>query len=357
MRKFLSLSTVLALPAALTLGACLAAHAAELPKRVTFATLQAGSNNNSMANALAKVASDYSGILVVTRPGSSASSWMSTLNSRGTPELGHAHILDVWWGYTGKLSPTPLPGDPYGAIPFYEPSPNLRMLITGPDQKVGMIVKDSRPWQSLTDAKGQTLGGGFSAHAGAYSSLVAALMAENLSETKDFKLVPVPGVAPSIAALSEGRVEVATASVGMAQVAEANSKEPVRFLDVPHDPASVARVKQAFPGSRVELYTGRGPGIAKDTWLIFYPLITTASTHLSDDAAYALVKSWYEHYQDAAKMHAAFVDWGPSKFVNKNATIPYHNGAIRFYREVGLWSKEMDEIQAALLRGEYPFLK
>ena len=330
---------------------------AALPARVTFATLPTGSGNNAMATALAKVASDHSGILVVTRPGSSHSAWVTSTSERGSPELGFAHILDVWWGFSGKLSPTPLPGDPYGTAPFYTPSPNLRMLIAGPGQRVGMVVRRDAPWQNLTDAKGQSVAGGFTAHAGAYSSLVAAMMAENLLESRDFKLVPVPSVGASIGALTEGRADIAVGGVGTAPIAEANSRTPVRFLNVPHDAESQARVKQAFPGAEVALFTGRAPGVTEDTWLVTYPLIVTASTHLSEAAAYALVKSWWENYEETRAMHASFADWGPDKFMIRNATIPFHDGAIRFFKEKGIWDADMDRIQAELLAGEFPFLK
>ena len=42
---------------------------------------------------------------------------------------------------------------------------------------------------------------------------------------------------------------------------------------------------------------------------------------------------------------------------SRRLTIPYHPGAIRFFHEQGVWEDEMDAAQAALVAGEYPFLK
>jgi hypothetical protein len=35
--------------------------------------------------------------------------------------------------------------------------------------------------------------------------------------------------------------------------------------------------------------------------------------------------------------------------VTKTATVPYHPGAVKFYKEVGAWGAEMDGVQKKLL--------
>ena len=328
----------------------------KLPKRLTMASLAIGTSNNAMANALAKVATEHSGMLVVTRPASSASFWIKTTNDKGTPEIGFAHILDVWWAFSGKLSPEPLPDSPYGEVPFYDESRNLRLLVAGPRMWVGILAPKEKPWKNLTDARGARLAGGFTAHAGGYAGLVGALALENLKEKTDFTMIPVPTANAGTTAMSEGRVELAMQTVGNALVSEVNSRMEVHFLDMPHDKDSIARLHRVFPGSDVGLYTGRAPGLEKDTWLMSYPMAVTASTHMSDDVAYALVKSWWEHYEDTWNIHVSCKDWNREQFVLRNTTIPYHPGAIRFFKEQGVWDEEMDAYQQELLEGKYPFL-
>ncbi len=333
-----------------------AADQAKLPKRITFATFPIGSGNYAIANALAKVASQHSGMMVVTRPGSSASAWVGTTNARGTPEMGLVHVLDAWWAFSGKLSPTPLPGDPYGTEPFYAPNPNLRMLIAGPSQWVGLLTEASKPWKNITEAKGATLAGGFSAHPGAYAGLVALLSSANLQEKRDFTLISVATSNASVKAYGEGRAELALGSVGNAAVSEANATRPVRFLNASTAPEDVARAKAAFPGSRLAVYTERAPGVEQDTTMLTYPMLVVASTHMPDEVAYTLTRTWWEHHRETWPVYSGCNGWTDKDFVVRNATIPYHEGAIRFFREVGAWSPEMDRIQAELLDGKYPFL-
>lgn len=352
--------SVFAVGAAACLAAALAAPAAwgnPLPKRLTMASLAMGTSNNAMANALAKVASEKSGMLVVTRPASSASFWVNSTSAKGNPELGFAHILDVWWAFSGKLSPEALADQPYGDKPFYEKSPNLRMLVAGPRMRLGVLAPKDKDWKTIGDAKGSRLAGGFTAHAGAYAGLVGVLAAEGLHESRDFNMLPVPTANAGTTAMTEGRVELSMQTVGNSLVSEVNSRVGVRFLDVPHDPEALARIRKVFPGSDVQLYTGRGPGVEKDTWLLTYPMAVTASTHMPDEVAYALVKAWWENYEDTWNIHVACKGWDKTQFVLRDATIPYHPGAIRFFREQGVWDEQMDAVQAALVAGEYPFLK
>lgn len=332
-----------------------AAQTANLPKRISFASHKVGTSNNAITTALCKVASERSGILVVVQPTGGASAWISPMNNTGIPELGFAHIQDIWWGYSGKVSPEPLPGNPLGTKPFYPPSPNLRSLIAGPRLMVGLICKADAPFKSLRDAKGSRLAGGYAAQISAYSSVVACFANEGLVES-EFKVVTVPGAAAGVTALMEGRVDLASASIGMPVVSEANARVGVRFLPLSTKPEDVKAVAKVFPGSTVAVRQPGPPGVKEPTALMNYPLMVTTSTHLPDHVAYALVKTWWDNHKETWTLHPACKDWSPKDFVIKNVTVPYHPGAIKFYKENGAWGPEMDQVQERLLKGEYPFL-
>ena len=82
--------------------------------------------------------------------------------------------------------------------------------------------------------------------------------------------------------------------------------------------------------------------------VIVSPLMLITNKNLSDDKAYNITKVMLEHYSEY-------------KAQNRTATretaalvpeVPYHPGAIKAFKEAGLWTDEMDKAQQALLAAE-----
>ena len=70
----------------------------------------------------------------------------------------------------------------------------------------------------------------------------------------------------------------------------------------------------------------------------------------SDETVYQVVKAVLGHHSEFVKYHATARDWTVENTL-KNAKIPYHPGAIRYFKEVGKWTPELEALQAKLLKG------
>ena len=82
-----------------------------------------------------------------------------------------------------------------------------------------------------------------------------------------------------------------------------------------------------------------GPGIDEPTWALTYPQAIAASEKMSDDAAYAVAKAMYENQPALAKLLPPFRLFKPAEMVGPSGGVPYHPGAIKFYKEVGIWKE------------------
>lgn len=60
-----------------------------------------------------------------------------------------------------------------------------------------------------------------------------------------------------------------------------------------------------------------------------------ASTSVSDDAVYSLVKSVFENFESFQQLHPAFASLTPEDMVADGLTAPLHPGAERYYNEQG----------------------
>ena len=63
----------------------------------------------------------------------------------------------------------------------------------------------------------------------------------------------------------------------------------------------------------------------------------SAAANVPDDVVYSLTKTMYENKPELVRMLGAFNGFDPKHMAQPHPT-PYHPGAIRFYREVGLCS-------------------
>lgn len=77
--------------------------------------------------------------------------------------------------------------------------------------------------------------------------------------------------------------------------------------------------------------------------------LLTTTTKMDDDTVYKLLKSFMGHQDEFRKFHGAAKFWNPKRAV-RDPKIPFHNGAIRYYKEAGIWNAKLDALQARLLK-------
>ncbi len=329
----------------------------DLPPRITFACHAVGTSHHGWVTALSKVASDHSRIMVVVSPTGGPPAWVPRMNDTGDPQLGSAHTMDAWWAYNGKVSPSPVPGEMLGTKPFYQPNPNLRVLFAGPRMATGFLVRADSPFKTAKDLKGKRVASGFLAQPSALISMVADLLNAGFTSLEEFTPIKVPGPVPGVKAVVEGRADASNAAVGMGAVSEADATVGVRFLPGSMDPQDIRRATRVYPGGTYKVWKAGPAGIKTDTPLWTYATFGVTSIHLPDEVAYELLTAWWKYYEETWPLHPACKGWSPEMFVLKDATVPYHSGAIKFYKEKGVWNAGMDKIQERLLKGEYPFLE
>ena len=77
-----------------------------------------------------------------------------------------------------------------------------------------------------------------------------------------------------------------------------------------------------------------------------------AREDISQAAIYEIAKILWEHNDELVK-RPGLMEWKRERFVTEEPMMPYHDGAIKFFKEKGLWTKEMEAFQKARL-AEWP---
>jgi TRAP-type uncharacterized transport system substrate-binding protein len=77
-------------------------------------------------------------------------------------------------------------------------------------------------------------------------------------------------------------------------------------------------------------------GIIGPTHVIFEDYLVVTGAHLADDDAYKIAKVLYDEQEKLAAIAKTFARYDKAKLGREHG-VPFHPGAIKFYRERGTW--------------------
>lgn len=125
---------------------------------------------------------------------------------------------------------------------------------------------------------------------------------------------------------------------------------------IPFSPAEQAEIEKALPSFQPIVVLKGQEGANADTPLMASNICCWVGAQLSEKTAYTAVKTLYDHIDEHTATYPA-----ASGFSLKNALnvwlIPYHPGAITFFKEKGIWTAEAEKQQQALLDAEKALFK
>jgi TRAP-type uncharacterized transport system substrate-binding protein len=71
---------------------------------------------------------------------------------------------------------------------------------------------------------------------------------------------------------------------------------------------------------------------------------------LPEQVAYLITKTVMSHYDDFKLVHEDAKYWTAKESL-RHFSVPFHPGAVRYYKEIGAWTPYYEKIQKGLLEG------
>lgn len=155
--------------------------------------------------------------------------------------------------------------------------------------------------------------------------------------------VTVPGWGQSLDGLINGTIDAAIASTNTSKLFEvASSPRGLAFFPAPpEEKENWARMSKVAPWFVPHVATA-GVGLSKEHPLVGatfgYPVLISYDWQ-SDEAVYDMVKLLHTHYDKYKDAHAAAAGFAMNLQVFQ-WIIPYHAGAVRYFKEIGVWKPE-----------------
>lgn len=313
--------------------------AQNLPKQVSIGTNPIGSFLHALAVAAAKAINDHTPMKAVVKPMSGAVAWYPYVE-RGEIEMGDLNMWDAEKGYMGESM--------YGKLSQGKGF-SVRLICNVVPNTAGIMVEKNSPIKTIPELKGKRVAGNFPTP-GIQTQTEAFLINGNVTY-KD--VIPVPANSPpdGVKLVMDGRADASgTITIGTPIINELEAKKGARYLPMDPSPEAVARMRTFFPGYMSKVTPGPGKvGVTSEMHLWSYDMYLICGEKVADEVVYTITKALWENYKEHGQVHANLKDWKPETFVSKLATVPYHNGAIKFYKEKGVWDAEMERIQKGLI--------
>jgi TRAP transporter TAXI family solute receptor len=317
-------------------------EAQSLPRAVAIGTNPPGSVFYALASGLAKVVSEATPMQMAVQPYTGTSTFMPLLNN-GELDFGLNNFVDLALAYQGPERLKIGGKNPFPHIP------NVRLVMRGAPFMVGLLIRKDAPFKTIQDIKGKRLTGEYPAQLAVWYNMFGALASAGLT-WKDVKVVAVPAANEGVDALVQGRVDVTQHALNSAKVREADAAVGVRHLSIDCSAEGEKRLRQAVPGYYPRVAkAGSASAVIEDTCFVAYDICLTTHKAASDTVIASVLKAISDNIEKLPPLHPAFKEWTRERAVDPDVTIPYHSGAISFYKEQKLWSSKMDETQKRLL--------
>jgi TRAP transporter TAXI family solute receptor len=320
MYRFLSSIAAAVVVAALSFGAS--------AQTIGFTTLQPGAINHLQAQIIGKVVQEHTAMQVRVIPVAGTTATQSAVQN---------HQAEFTIGDVNNM------GDAVrseGMFSKMKPMKDLRVVLKITDFPIGFMVRKDSKMYKVSDLKGKRFPIGWQAFPNGVPLALGILAAARMT-FDDVKGVNVSGLIPAANDFEAGKLDATSIALPAPAVRKADAAVGgIRWLEIPNDPAALARVKKVKPdyGLMTVKPSPAAVGVDKPTtFLRIHNLIVSASW-VSDDVVYKFAKAMIENKPELVKGHPIFNGFFTDKRIAPQFSgVQYHPGAIKLFKEMGVW--------------------
>ena len=312
----------------------------EMPKIMSICSSASGSTSNTTAIGIASVVTNHTATELKAIATSGPIEYVPMM-AAGDVDLGAVGDYEILLAYLGD--------PPYDNAPGGK-GYDVSILMCRNAQFVALLVAGDSGIQTAADIVGKRYIYEYTGNP--QPTAFAQTFLANHGLTKD-DIIPISieSIPLGITAIIEGRADVAISAINVATLHELESAKGVRFLGLDSSDEGMARAREIYPPVYSTTFDGNSGNqwITEETHCLTYDSYIIARGDLPDEVAYEIVKALFENNDELRASNPALEGMFLENYVSTHVTLPYHPGAIKFFKEKGLWTPEMEALQAANL--------
>jgi len=345
--KIFGLSIIMALFIQLGMNPAdaVAAPQAKMPTSVMMGAGQQGSSTYAIAVAIADVLQKRMAIPYSVSPAPGLSGVVELLRSKEV-QLGIINTSHAALAYTGAKGVQDL----YKGYAAMGPVTSLRLLVAGDRAPLGILATGDI--YTPKDLKGKKVYAIDLGSEGTYASVLGILKASNIS-VNDVNLLQYPDSTQGIKWVAGGKGDAVHTSASGAKIKEFEMTVGAgkgRFVSIPITPEAMKIYQFYYPGVVPYTETVGASCLPKGTTMYAMVNALTTRDDVSDDLAYTVTKLIMENTQTLSASRKELAFWDLKTTLSNLPAIPFHAGAVRYFREKGAWTEALDKKQQELLK-------
>ena len=246
----------------------------------------------------------------------------------GELAFGISNIAQYWMAITGTGLSAPNKYD------------NLRLVTNMMKFTVSFVVPKSSGVTKVTQLKGKRMASGFKA-APLFTNIHAGGLATVGMSYDDVKKVPIVGLVQHWRAMMQGKIDVVVAAAGSGFVKQMNAKIKggIRHISFPDTKEALAAMHKQFPKTFWSVVKPRKglTGVVEPTNFVTYDYMLWTHKGLSNETVYKVTKIMHTHAAKLLEGGPLWRSYQANSNLAKQHGAPYHPGAVKYYKEAGLW--------------------
>jgi uncharacterized protein len=280
-----------------------------------------------MSAVIAKVVSAHSGIQMRTQTMGGTQQYIPVVNA-GKLHFGIGNMFQTAQAYAGiGLSK----GHKYD---------NLRMVATLMPFRTGLLVANNSPIKKVSDLKGKRVPFGFKA-APLFQIFFEGFLANGGLTYADVEKVPAIGLRPMWELFMQGKVDTVISAAGGGPNKEMNAKIAggVRYLNFDADGPNAKKTLEMLINTYYAEIAPSAPfpAVRSKGEIIGYDFALWTNKDVSDDVVMKVVQALHDNAQELKTSSPIWARWDINQMAKNQGAIPYHPGAIAYYKKIGLW--------------------